>query len=195
MLFNIIINLWESLVVFIFGMIVIFLISLILRISFSWKIFKIFMAMVILSAVVNITKITIPEQNQYIALLVISLFYLFIFYIIKKIKKWSTKLWKIKHSLVFVIFLLFVMFVWKWEFLDTWSRIVSNDINIWTSWQILYKSFWWIKSSVWIFNEYWDSNSGYDTIKYDLNLDGFVDIKTIDIDENSENRWYYSLYI
>jgi len=186
MLFNIITNLWETLVIFLLWMIIITLISLLLRISFSWKIFKILMSTVVLSSVVNITKITIPEQNQYIALLVLSLFYLFIFYIIKKIKKWSTKIWKISHSLVFVIFVIFVIFAWKWEFLDNWSRIISNDINIWTSGEVLYKSFWWIKSSVWLFNEYWDSNSGYDTIKYDLNLDGFVDIKTIDIDENSE---------
>jgi len=186
MLFNIITNLWESFVIFVFGMIIIFIISFILRLNFSWKIFKVLLSTVILSSLVNITKITIPEQNQYIALLVLSLFYLFIFYIIKKIKKWSTKLWKIKHSLIFVIFLIFVMFAWKWEFLDNWSRVISNDINIWTSGEVLYKSFWWIKSSVWLFNEYWDSNSDYDTIKYDLNLDGFVDIKTIDIDENSE---------
>lgn len=142
------------------------------------------MATVILSSLVNITKITIPEQNQFIVLLMLSLFYLFIFYIIKKVKKWSTKLWGIKHSLVFVIFLVFVMLVWKWEFLESWSRTISNDISIWTSGEVFYKSFWWIKASVWIFNEY--GGSDYDTIKYDLNLDGFVDIKTIDIDENSQ---------
>jgi len=186
MLFNIITNLWESLVIFLLWMIIITWISLLLRISFSWKIFKILMSTVILSSVINITRITIPEQNQYTALLILTLFYLFLFYIIKKIKKWSTKVWKISHSLIFLIFVIFIMFAWKWEFLDTWSKIVSNDINIWQKGELLYKSFWWIKSNIWIFNEYWDSNSGYDTIKYDLNLDGFVDIKTIDIDENSE---------
>lgn len=35
-----------------------------------------------------------------------------------------------------------------------------------------------------MYNEY--GEAGYDTIKYDLDIDGFVDLKTVDIDDDGE---------
>lgn len=182
MLFTIFTTVWISLFMFLLWFLILLILSFILRLSYGWKVYKTLFSFLVIASLVNLSKITIPEQNQVTVLLIFSFFYLFLFYIIKKLKKWSTKTFKINNTYIYIIFSLLIFFIWKWEFLDKWSISISEKTSIWMNWEVLYKQYWWINNNLAIFNEYW--TNWYDTVKYDINLDGFADLKTIDIDDD-----------
>lgn len=178
MLVNILIILLESILFFVLWFIIISIASLFFRFEFSWKIFKTLFWLITINSVVHFLSWTNPEQNHIVLLLIVSFFYLYLFFIIKLIKKWTDKVWKLKYYQFFILFILSLFLFWKWEYLEVTSESISSEISIGSNWEIFYKWVAGTKSNVWFFNDYWKKT--YDTIKYDIDLDGFVDIKTID---------------
>ena len=83
-----------------------------------------------------------------------------------------------------VLFVVLLMIVWKWEFLDSGSKYMWEGVSIGTQNELLYNQYGWLRNNIWMYNEY--GEAGYDTIKYDLDIDGFVDLKTVDIDDDGE---------
>lgn len=155
------------------------------RIWFRWIIFKILFHSLVIWSIAHLLSITNPLQNHNIVMFVVALFYIFLFFILPKIKKNDIKILSFKSKGIFIIFLFFILILWKWEYLGHANpKIISEKLSLGSNWELTYKSFDDIHSSVWFFNEYW--GAAYDTIKYDLDLDGFVDIKTVDSNEDWE---------
>lgn len=182
MLFNIISTLTESIIMFTLWLIITAIFSKILRISLKGKIFKFFISLLIINSLFHITKITNPEQNYQVLILIITIFYYLLFFIIPKIKWWAKKVWKLRFPIVFFLFIICIIIVWKWEFLNSWATPLSNKLSIWNNQEILYNSFWWINPNIAFSNDY--ATYKYDTIKHDINLDNIVDITTIDKNED-----------
>ena len=168
----------ESILFFILWLVIISILLILFRVSFSWKLFKIFFWLIMINSTTHFLSSTNPEQNSILLLVIVSFFYLFLFFIIKLIKKGTTKIWKFKLYQVFSIFILLLFLFWKWEFLEVKNESISPELAIWTNGEIFYKWMIWTKSNLGFFNLYWEKV--YDTIKYDIDLDGFVDFKTVD---------------
>jgi len=185
MLFTIITVFVQSIVMFFVWFIVVWAFSIVFWRSLFWKKHLFFIKILLLNSIIYFLGVAIPEQNKLAVSLIVIGFFFFLFWFLPKIRKKSEKFLSMNRKIIFVLFLALLMLLWKWEYLESsWSVEISDKINIWTNWEVLYRWLDITKSSIWFFNEY--GVSEYDTIKYDINLDGFVDFQTVDLDEDGK---------
>jgi len=185
MLVSIITTVVESIFLFVVWMGLLFILKIIFRLRLKGIIFQLFFHSLVVGSFVHLMTISNPLQNYNIIMGVIALYYIFLFFVFPKLEKKQIKIWKLWSKSLFSVFLFLILIAWKWEFLDSSSsQVLSEKLKLWIQWELMYKSFDGIHSSMWVYSEYGEST--YDTIKYDMDLDWFVDLKMVDINEDSE---------